>query len=633
MVTFNRTAATPPALAGMPYGIDRIRVVLIKPSSYDDDGFVQRYWRAVMPCHGLGVMKVLCERSLGLILPAGVRSQVRIFEDGVLWHSIKLWWLYWWCYFFGRRTRLIVGLVSVQTSQWPRAMDLAARWQKLGAQCVIGGPHVTGSITVMYDGIFETDRTLPCPRQMPLEIEAALANDIVVFHGEAEPTPERDVLSLMLKDLVEGRARPMYRGGRPDLDWAPLPQYSRRYLKQYVARHRPIDAERGCPFKCKFCAEINTYGRKVRSRDPQAIVDHIAAVAAREPGAGFFLCGDNFARNPHWRKILDGLIALRQHGLKFKFMVQSDLKCGKLPGFIEKLGQAGCSQIFFGVESLNPKNLEQAGKSQNNIEAYAELWQLCHDQGIAVHAAYIIGFDADTPESVDRDVRQLLALGADQASFYIKMPNPGSQDFLEATLAQRPMDPDFNHHDTFHPTIWHRSMSGPEWFGAYQRAWREFYRPRHMISALKRLPDRERRMRMFCNDMWYWWATRAERTHPMIAGWYRWRSFWDRRPGSPRWPFSRYVMSEVWRHLHYAGLLLAGFYVFQHVFFEVECAPWLSRNWLNRFWIKYGGRKWRLLNPLRFDWHLCAIPYALAEVAYTIYFVCQIPRVVKSMTK
>ena len=73
----------------------------------------------------------------------------------------------------------------------------------------------------------------------------------------------------------------------------------------------------------------------------------------------YFFTDDNFARNPHWEDIFDGLIQLREEeGMAVNFMMQVDVLAPKLPNFVEKAARAGCVQVFIGMESIRDDNLE-----------------------------------------------------------------------------------------------------------------------------------------------------------------------------------------------------------------------------------------------------------------------------------
>jgi len=96
-------------------------------------------------------------------------------------------------------------------------------------------------------------------------------------------------------------------------------------------------------------------------------------------------------------------------------MIQVDTQAYKIPNFVELAFRAGCTQVFIGLESINPGNLKAAGKAQNKVPEYSEMIAAWHGAKIATHIAYIIGFPFDTPESVEEDVNRLKQeLGVEQ---------------------------------------------------------------------------------------------------------------------------------------------------------------------------------------------------------------------------
>lgn len=642
------TEIVPPTVSA---DVRRVVVVLIKPTHYDDAGFPYRFWRGVLPSNSLAVLNTLTRSALERELPSGVDVEVHLLEDGIRSQARQLRRLI--RRFPEAGTRLIVGLVAVQTAQFPRACDLIRRWQAVGAICAIGGFHVSGSISTLLDGIKDATRTdVPCPGIMPAEIQALMDAGVIVFHGEAE-----EVWAGAVGDILAGRQKPLYRGGMPDLQSAPLPEFPPQYFDDFVTEIGTFDTGRGCPFACSFCSIINVQGRSSRYRTPEAIVARVKELSERKGRVSFFFTDDNFARNPQWERVLDGLIELRQAGHRIAFLTEADLACYKIPRFLEKLAAAGCSQIFMGVESMNAENLADARKRQNKVEQYRQLWQRCHELGMVVHAGYIVGFPHDTPESVAEDVEMLFREGADQASFFMLTPIPGSEDHVRAVAAGTPIDPDFNKCDSFHALMDHPLMTREQWFETYTKAWRQFYRPGNMIAALKRFGTREGRMDLLRNYAWYRWSFATEGTHPMIAGFYRTRDLRDRRPGSAPLSFGRYAVQEVVRHLRYVRRLVGEFYRFQHVVFETEFAPMLeekraqisgrihgmgdwarltfgravTRQWVNQFWIDYARNRWHLLvNPLAYRWHLMMLPYIVTEVVYTLRFLKFLPRLVRT---
>jgi radical SAM superfamily enzyme YgiQ (UPF0313 family) len=639
---------------GNPYDFERVVVVLIKPTSYDDDGYPYRFLRGVLPSNSLAIMYALTRDALTQVLPSTVDVEVVAYEDGIKNHATKLKRLM--ARFPEEGTKLVVGMVAVQSAQFPRACDLLDRWQARGATCVIGGFHVSGSISTMLDGINDPKRPgIPSPHRMPSEIEELMDKGVILFHGEAE-----EQWANALSDILQAKPKSLYRGGLPALHDAVLPSYPPRYFeKSFATRIDTFDTGRGCPYACSFCTVINVQGRVTRFRDPQSIAEAVERICVRDGEASFFFTDDNFARNPQWREILSGLSNLRKRGWKISFMIEADLALDKLKGFLPMLAEAGCSQVFMGVESMNPRNLEDANKRQNQVHRFEALWDKCHKYGIAVHAAYIIGFPHDTTDSVADDVARLQALGADQASFFMLTPLPGSEDHARAVASGAAIDNDLNQCDSFHPITDHPNMTREQWAASYAGAWRQFYRVGNMVKALKRFARREDRQYLLRNFVWYRWSFATERVHPMIAGFYRFRDFDDRRPSARPTAYLRHLGQEFVRHVRYGARFLAEFYRFQHVVLESEYAfllakkrdafrgklgglrDWvrmsfgrvMTREWLNRFWIAYASKKWNLLiNPWTYRWHVYMLPHAFTEVVYTLRFALQFRRLVKATT-
>ena len=209
------------------------------------------------------------------------------------------------------------------------------------------------------------------------------------------------------------------------------------------------------------------------------------------------------------------------------------------PDFMAKAAEAGCSQVFIGMETINSENLASSGKRQNKVEDYRSMIDAWHSAGIACHVGYIIGFPFDTPQSVREDIRRLREeIRVDQASFFMLTPLPGSQDHVEMQKRGDWMEPDYNKFDSFHATALHPRMSGEEWFETYNQVWRDFYTVDSMKSILARA-NNWTYWGLFKNFVWYKYAL-IERTHPMICGFFRLKDRTDRRPG--------YAIDSVWTH-------------------------------------------------------------------------------------
>jgi len=518
-----------------------LTVVLVKPSRYDDDGYVVRHWRGVLPSNTLAAMHSLTEQvaSSGA-LGAGVEVRTAAYDETVQRVDPAA---------IARRLGprrpadvTVIALVAVQTNQWPRAADLALEFRRRGLPVLVGGFHVSG-ILELFPG--------PTP-----ELQELLDAGATLVHGEIE-----DSWGSILKDALEGCLRPRYDiHERPGLENAPLPHIPPRYMRRFAYPHMAtVDVGRGCPFDCSFCSIINVQGKRMRHRDPTAIERAVRDNWKRGIDYYFFT-DDNFSRNPCWEAVFDGLIRLRENeGVRIDFMMQVDALAWKIPRFIDKAARAGSSQVFLGMESIRPANLKAAGKRQNKAAEYREMIGAWHRAGIACHVGYILGFPDDTPETIAQDVRDLLeVLDVDQASFFMLTPIPGSHDHLEMVRKKVPLDADPGDYDSFHPVMRHPRMTGAEWLAAYRRAWRDFYSFDAMRRALLRANHRTY-WGLFKNYLWYR-AAMIEDAHPMITGFLRLKDRTQRRRGSAvdgRLAHLRRRLPEVWGQLRAYARLLA----------------------------------------------------------------------------
>ncbi len=518
----------------------KLILCLIKPSKYDDDGYVIRHWRGVVPSNTLATLYGLTEDARRRRVLGDLEIEIRQFDETV--QPIPIGSI---CRaHHPPRARVAVMLVGVQTNQFPRAADLARAFRRAGVEVWVGGFHVSGMLTML-------------PGISP-EIQELLDLGVTVVKGEVEGRWDA-----LLRDLAAGRAQPIYDfiDAPPDLTDAPLPLTDPAYVRRFASRMATIDCGRGCPFDCSFCCIINVQGRQMRYRDPQAV---LAALRDNYHRAGihhYFFTDDNFARNKHWEAIFDGLIHLREvEGLPLRFMMQSDVLSYRLPNFIEKARRAGCAQVFLGIESINPENLKAAGKRQNSVAAFRRLAAAWHAAGIVTHAAYIVGFPHDTPESVRENLRFLMdELQVEQASFFMLGPIPGSRDHQRLRAQGQPLDPDLNRYDSFHPLMPHPRMSADEWFALYRECWRTFYSFENMRAILSRVAPKNY-WEVFRNFIWTKNSAEIEGEHPMITGFWRFKDRLSRRPGWPvpgAWEhFAAQVREKAGQVRAWAALLL-----------------------------------------------------------------------------
>jgi len=518
----------------------RFSLVLIKPSHYDDDGYVIQWFRSAIPSNSLAVLHGLaldCQqrRVLGddveIVISAFDETNTRIRPDRIVRQL--------------RGGRGLVALVGVQSNQFPHAMDLARPLRAAGIPVCIGGFHVSGCLARL-------------PELTP-ELKEAMDLGISLFAGEAEGR-----LELVLRDAWNGTLKPLYNymSDLPSIEGVPLPILPATRIKRTGGKITTFDAGRGCPFLCSFCTIIHVQGRKSRRRSPDEIEQIVRSNLAQGINR-FFITDDNFARNTEWEKVFDRLIAMREgEGLNIKFVIQVDTMCHRLPHFIEKAGRAGVARVFIGLESINPDALLGARKKQNKVAEYRKMLLEWKTAGVTIFAGYIIGFPSDTPEKVLRDIEIIQReLPIDLLEPHCLTPLPGSEDHQKLYKAGAYLDPDLNKYDIEHVTTTHPAMSAEEWQQLYHDSWRAFYSPEHLKTVMRRsVATNSNAGNMTFLLLWYYAMVALEKIDPLEGGYLRRKYRKDRRPTLPvesPWVFyPRYVFDLVYKHIKLAQLIL-----------------------------------------------------------------------------
>jgi len=520
-----------------------VRVYFIKPSRYDEEGYVQVFRYGVQPNNTLTVLRALnetfnrryaAERNVyletviwdelcdGVVSPATIDAiKEKAAEDGV---------------------ELLIGLAGVQSNQYPRGRDLGLQFVAKGMTVMMGGFHVSG---------------------YPESRDFLHSCGISTIVGEAE-----NLWGQIVEDFLRGELCSNYevvegiraKTGQQDIivpiiTEAQLPMVDDRYLTRFFSPTlTTIDTSRGCPFTCSYCSVKNVMGRTMRSREPGAVVQWVRDAIHNHGIESLFLVDDDFFRSPRWEEILTGLIEVKNEHPKLSFMMQVDvdascyanLEAGEAETakhrrsrkFVDLAARAGCYQAFVGIESLNPDNLNHATKYQNTddrqhrmtfedarlrvLSKYRRVVENWHRVGVSVHAGYMLGFPFDGPDCGRVAAKTLKKLGFDMVSFFIMTPLPGTEDQVRYAKDGAIIDWDFNNLDSQHVTLKHEKLDRHAWLEAYREAFSGFYtigKLLHMVTTIAggRGLSAETRRALMRQWTYYFFSYRQGR-HPMVGG-------------------------------------------------------------------------------------------------------------------
>src|ERR687897_3305221 len=125
--------------------VEKFRIVLIKPSKYDDNGYVIRFWKGVLPSNTLNVLHGLTDDIKERRVFGDLPIEVTTFDETA--EKVPLKKILRW----GQEanTQLLVCMVGVQTNQFPRALDMARVLRAEGIAVIIGGFHTSGTVNML----------------------------------------------------------------------------------------------------------------------------------------------------------------------------------------------------------------------------------------------------------------------------------------------------------------------------------------------------------------------------------------------------------------------------------------------------------------------------------------------------
>jgi hypothetical protein len=531
------------------------RLFLIKPSHYDDDGYVIQWVQSEIPSNTMAVLNGIAldcieRRVLGdnvdIEIIAQDETNTRIKPKRII-RAIRE------C-----GSKGLVALVGVQSNQFPRAMDIARPLRAAGVPVCIGGFHVSGCMSMLPE--------------LPADIREAQDLGISVFAGEAEGR-----LDEVLQDAYGNKLKAVYNymPDLPGMEGVPTPVLASPNIRRNIGKRTSFDSGRGCPFQCSFCTIINVQGRKSRYRSADDI-ERILRENLDQGVTSFFITDDNFARNRNWEAIFDRIIKFRNdENVDIKLIIQVDTLCHSIPNFIKKAGQAGVNRVFIGLENINPDNLMAAKKRQNRITEYRTMLQMWKATGAIVYCGYILGFPADTPDRILRDIEILKReLPIDLIEFFCLTPLPGSEDHQVLDAKKIWMDPDMNKYDLEHVCTGHPLMSPAEFQDIYNRAWDAFYTPEHVETLMRRaVVNGMRPRRIMRVALWFYACHAIEGVHPLQGGRFRRKYRLDRRPSFPVESVLTFYPRYLWEVFSKVARLLRLYRRFSRVCARVERDP------------------------------------------------------------
>ncbi|OYT33593.1 B12-binding domain-containing radical SAM protein [Archaeoglobales archaeon ex4484_92] len=273
-----------------------------------------------------------------------------------------------------------------------------------------------------------------------------------------------------------------------DLDSLPFPAFDLMPLSKYRVfgyklEQFPVITSRGCPFSCRYCSSSLFMGKKFRARSAENVVDEIEWLID-DFGARHIAFGDDtFTLNK--KRVVEICNEIKSRRIEIEWSCSSriDTINGDL---LKRMKEAGCSAIYYGVESASQNILEYYNKGIN-LERVKQVIKLTKDIGISTICSFIIGAPMEKRTDILKTLRFAIDLDPDYAQFSVLTPYPGTSIYEEAKREDLLLTENYDFYTAGKPVLKNLYMSPEEIANLLKYCYVRFYlRPSFIIRELKR---------------------------------------------------------------------------------------------------------------------------------------------------
>ena len=372
----------------------------------------------------------------------------------------------------------VVGLTALTpTIKLAYKAASAAKVANENVKVVIGGVHATFMWREVLDSCRDIDYVILG------EGEYSMSKLVEAIERGVKP---RHISGVALRNE---NGDPVCTGPWRPIDLSSLPPPARHLLPmdKYTFLDKPtrivhMMASRGCPYGCIFCATSYYFGRRVRFRKVESVLDEVAECIDKYKTNIFVFTDDEFTINRNW--IESFLRGLRERGLDIQWTCGSrvDSVDEKL---LSKMYSHGCTTIYFGVESGSQETLNRIGKRISLSQVRRVFEAIRRIGGVAV-ATFIFGFPWETISDMKQTLKFALKLDPDYAQFTYATPYPGTPLYEIAKRQNLIVDNDWSHYTTLKPVMKGHHFTLKDVEAIFKEAYARFYlRLKFLVRQIK----------------------------------------------------------------------------------------------------------------------------------------------------
>ncbi|MHC4400956.1 MAG: B12-binding domain-containing radical SAM protein [Planctomycetota bacterium] len=324
-------------------------------------------------------------------------------------------------------------VLNLSTAAWPEAVRaVCGRPAELfGLSCYTFHRHAAAALGAEIKKRFpESHLTAGGPHVSALALEWLAhypAFDSVVA-GEGE----RAAVELAER-LRDGQSARGLAGTASRVDGRPTLGPPRPFIRDLDSLAKPWEhfdygvliTSRGCPGECTFCCSPRLWGRKIRFRSVENVLEEIDELV-RGGGHRFLHVKDDTFTAPK-RRVLDVCRGIVERGLVFRWVCDSRVDRVD-PEILAAMRRAGCVKLNLGIESGSPAVLRNLKKRIDLIQA-AKATADARELGLDVRFYLIVGNRGETPNTVHQTLQFVEEARPTSCLFHGLTLYPGTEEF------------------------------------------------------------------------------------------------------------------------------------------------------------------------------------------------------------
>jgi radical SAM superfamily enzyme YgiQ (UPF0313 family) len=362
--------------------------------------------------------------TLAALVPEELHAEITIQDEGVQPLNLDF-------------EAELVGITAI-TGTAQRAYQIANELRARGHTVVIGGVHAT-----------------------LLPEEAAQHADAIVIGYAEKSWPQ------LVRDAAAGG--PLEKRYYQPTDRRLQVPIARRDLlqKKKYATVNSIEATRGCPHRCDFCAVPAAWPNIYAHRPVQEVIAELESFTKKH---ALFIDLSPVEDIAYAKALYRAMIPL---GMRWVGLATT--RIAEDAELLSLAAKSGCKGLLIGFESISQDTLNETHKGFHAADEYAEIVKRLHDHGIGIQGCFVFGFDSDDEHVFERTVEFVDRTRIDLPRYAVVTPFPGTALFRRLQAQGRLLHENWSLYDVEHVVFQPANMSPEQLQEGLEWTWRQSY--------------------------------------------------------------------------------------------------------------------------------------------------------------